>query len=62
MSLADLNINSIRNKFDELADMTTENVDISISQSTQKDSFADSQFHLVNASLFGLVEINAVVG
>ena len=42
--------------------MTKENVDISISQSTLDDSFADSQFHLVNASLFDLVEINAVVG
>ena len=43
--VAHLNINSIRNKFDFLADIGKDNVDIlMISESKLDDSFPDSQF------------------
>ena len=54
VTFADLNINSIRNKFDQLADMIIRNVDILISQSKLDDSFADSQFLLGYCSPFRL--------
>ena len=43
--IAHLNINSIRNKFDFLADIVKDNIDVlMISESKLDDSFPDSQF------------------
>ena len=44
---AHLNINSIRNKFDSLADIIKDNIDIlMISETKEDDSFSDGQFFL----------------